>query len=247
MVEDGLGMEVFSMATHKRLVRRIVRAYPSFLARAFLRGRFLILNVNILNLVKLVLLGRKRVLDIGCGFGLLGCYLGAQDSGLSYLGCDVDAHRIEMATRAAQALGLGNVRFALQDVRQLRLDEQFDAIVLVDCLHHIDDRSKRELVKTCRQHLAPDGLLILKEVSRYPWLKMAYTWVLDVLVTRGFQMWYWTETRFVRELMSAGYDTQVYPITDWLPYPHVLYRCSKSQAFTKAVQSAEPTTGVTEA
>ena len=227
-VEVGSGTEVFSMAAHKQLARRILRAYPSFLARAFLRGRFLILNVNILNLLKLVLQDRKRVLDIGCGYGLLGCYLGAQDSELSYFGCDMDAHRIAMANRAAQSLGLKNVHFAVKDVRELQLDEQFDAIILVDCLHHLDDRSKRELLATCRQHLSSDGVLILKEVSRQPWLKMAYTWVLDVLVTRGFEMWYWSESRFTRELANAGYDTKIYPITDWLPYPHVLYRCSKS-------------------
>ena len=239
--------EVFSMAAHKQLVHRILRAYPSFLARAFLRGRFLILNVNILNLLKLVLQDRKRVLDIGCGYGLLGCYLGAQDQGLRYFGCDLDAHRIALAGRAAQALGLGNVRFAVQDVRELRLEDQFDAIILVDCLHHLDDRSKRELLATCRQHLTSDGVLILKEVSRRPWPKMAYTWVLDVLVTRGFEMWYWSETQFARELMSLGFDTKVYPITDWLPYPHVLYRCSKISRFFSTGQSAEPMTDVTQA
>lgn len=70
-------------------------------------------------------------------------------------------------------------------------------------------------------------MLIVKEVTTRPFLKMGYTWVLDVLVTRGFRMWYWNEAQSADQLERAGYRAEILPINDWLPYPHVLYYCQK--------------------
>lgn len=219
--------EAFGIAEHSTLVRRIIRAYESPVARAYGRVRFTILNVNILAVLCLCLRGRPSVLDIGCGFGLLGCYLAHRFPNLAYTGLDLDAGRIQMAKRAAESLHLRNVRSECRDARELKLEQEFDAIVLVDCLHHLPDATKVELLRVCYQHLVGGGALVLKEVTRRPWPKLLFTWVLDVLVTRGFEMWYWSEDRFLAELSKVGYIPEIYPLTDWLPYPHILYLCRK--------------------
>ena len=71
-------------------------------------------------------------------------------------------------------------------------------------------------------HLAPDGVLIIKDVTRRPWWKMAFTWILDVLMTRGVDMWYWSPAQF-REVIDGRFGMETYPIHDWLPYPHIVY------------------------
>ena len=100
---------------------------------------------------------------------------------------------------------------------------------MVDLLHHIDDDAKATLLEICSSHLAPDGRLIIKDVTTRPFLKIAFTWALDVVMTKSFEMWYWSEDRFYRELGRHFANIEMYPITDWLPYPHVIYLCEKKR------------------
>lgn len=48
---------------------------------------------------------------------------------------------------------------------------------------------------------------------------------LDVVMTKSFDMWYWNEKRFYQKLDRYFDRIEMYPITDWLPYPHVIYLC----------------------
>lgn len=48
---------------------------------------------------------------------------------------------------------------------------------------------------------------------------------LDVVMTKSFDMWYWNEKRFYKKLGRHFGRIEMYPITDWLPYPHVIYLC----------------------
>ncbi|MEZ5422190.1 MAG: hypothetical protein R2682_03725 [Pyrinomonadaceae bacterium] len=48
-------------------------------------------------------------------------------------------------------------------------------------------------------------------------------------MTKSFEMWYWSEDRFYKELGSHFANIEMYPITDWLPYPHVIYLCENKR------------------
>ncbi len=219
-----------AMRVHKQIVNKLVHAYPSTVVRSYTRVRLTILNVNILNLLRLTLVGRQRVLDIGCGYGSLGCYLGLHEPEIRYLGCDFNPARIATAQQAARNLGLDHVNFHCGDAASLTVDGQFDAIVLVDCLHHLPDEQKCELLRNCYNQLAPGGILVLKDVTDRPWPKLAFAWLTDLIMTQSLDMWYWDEARFLRELQAAGYASTVYPIIHWLPYAHVLYVCEKGSS-----------------
>lgn len=218
---------LFDMPAYRRLRGRIVRAYEGFLSRVYCRIRFVIINLGILNLLGVSLRGRKRVLEVGCGFGLFGCYFASRDPGMTYHGIDLDTARIRRAQRAAATLGLANARFESGDAREaLALEEQYDAVIMMDLLHHIPDDAKLRLLESVLARLAPDGVLIIKDVTRRPWFKLLFTWLLDVGMTMSFGMWYWSERRF-REAIPESWRMEVYPITDWLPYPHILYLVSR--------------------
>lgn len=203
----------------------IIRAYDSTIVRSYCKVRFRIININILHMLALCLRGKRKVLEVGCGFGLFGCYFSSFYPEISYCGYDINAKRIEMAKRAAARLGLHNVTFRCQDARELTLDEQYDAIMMIDLMHHIDDYSKRKLLEECARHLAPDGRLIIKEITTHPFPKLTFTWLLDVLMTRSFQMWYWNEKKFLATLGASFNRTDTFPIADWMPYPHIIYLC----------------------
>lgn len=204
-------------------LEEIVRAYDSWIIRNYCRARFVIININILHILSLCLRKKQRVLDIGCGFGLFGCYFAKLYPDISYLGIDSDPQRVKMANLAARRLGLENAVFEHGDARDLTLGAQFDAIMMVDLMHHIDDASKRSLLETCVNHLDPEGALIIKDVTTHPFAGIAFTWVLDVLMTQGFDMWYWNETQFHSALGEHFGRIDTFPISDWLPYPHIAY------------------------
>lgn len=212
---------------YRRLLRRIILAYDSTLVRAYSVVRFQIINMNMLHVLSLALRGKTRVLEVGCGFGLFGCYFAARDPRVQWYGLDLSAPRIAMARRAAERLELKNIRFDVADAREtLAMDSGFDAVVMMDLVHHLPDESKRQLLDTVLANLAPGGILVIKDVTRRPRWKMFFTWLLDVAVTRGFEMWYWSPGQF-REAIDANFDMEAYPVSDWLPYPHIVYLVSR--------------------
>jgi 2-polyprenyl-3-methyl-5-hydroxy-6-metoxy-1,4-benzoquinol methylase len=215
---------------YRRLLRRIIGAYDSTVVRAYSMVRFRIINLKILHVLSLCMRGKRRVLEIGCGYGLFGCYFASRDPSLTWYGLDLDEGRIAMAQRAAHQLGLSNARFGVADAREaLEVEEQFDAVVMMDLVHHLPDESKRQLITTVLSRLAPGGVLVIKDVTRRPRWKLFFTWALDVLVTRGFEMWYWTPAQF-REAIDERYAMEAYPMSEWLPYPHIVYLVSERPA-----------------
>jgi 2-polyprenyl-3-methyl-5-hydroxy-6-metoxy-1,4-benzoquinol methylase len=208
---------------HKRLLGRIIDTYDSGVVRFYSKVRFTIININILHILGLCLRGKRRVLDIGCGFGLFGCYFASLFPELEYRGYDINPERIKQANQAAQRLGLTNARFYNEDARQIELDGKMDAVMMIDLLHHLDDASKRRLVATCASHLSDDGRMIIKDVTTRPRAEIAFTWALDVLMTRGFEMWYWNEAKFHGLLGEHFARIDTFPISDLLPYPHIVY------------------------
>lgn len=209
---------------HKKLLTQTINAYGSSrLIRAYCKVRFSIININILEVLALCLRDKRRVLEVGCGFGLFGCYFSALFPEIEYCGMDINSGRIEAAKEAASQLGLQNATFRCADARELHLDDYYDAILIIDLLHHIDDQSKRALLATCARRLSDGGRLIIKDINTRPFWRLVFTWALDVGMTRGLDMWYWDEKAFYAALREHFNNIGAFPIADWLPYPHIVY------------------------
>ena len=214
---------------YKKFLTQIVDVYDSRIIRAYCKARFMIININILQMLGLCLREKRRILDIGCGFGLFGCYFSSMYPEISYTGYDLDKDRVNNAKLAAERLGLTNATFRHGDARSLDIDDEYDAILMVDLLHHINDAAKSALLQTCASHLSANGRLVVKDVTTHPFPKIAFTWALDVLMTRSFDMWYWVEREIYKELNHHFDRIGMYWIVDWLPYPHVIYLCENSE------------------
>jgi 2-polyprenyl-3-methyl-5-hydroxy-6-metoxy-1,4-benzoquinol methylase len=77
-----------------------------------------------------------KILDFGCGYGMLSNYLALRSLDRTVLGIDINASRINIAVRSLK--DRRNVQFRCGDVDELRLTP-FDAVVMTDVLHHMDD------------------------------------------------------------------------------------------------------------
>lgn len=207
----------------RSIVRTIVRSYDSTVIRAYSRIRFTILRQCFLEEIGQYLPKTGRVLDIGCGFGLFSLYFAARERGRTLLGVDVQAKRIGYARLAAERLGLSNVEYRVGNAVEFDTDEQFDAVYMLDLIHHLPETDVPGFLKSVVSRLRDGGLLVLKDVEDSPRLKMWFTLLLDRLMVGREPIHYWSADQLIPLLESLGLDVVRHRMKDVLPYPHILY------------------------
>jgi cyclopropane fatty-acyl-phospholipid synthase-like methyltransferase len=171
-----------------------------------------------------------RILDIGCGFGLFTLYYALLSPGRRFVSIDVSRSRIDTARSASRQLDLlERVSFENRSAESLTTQAlPCDAAYMLDLMHHLPRAWHRPLLDSIFQHLASDGILIVKDIATVPRWKMAFTWILDMLMSPQQPPGY-IDTKSMRELLeSVGFDVKIHALLDILPYPHVLYVCRKS-------------------
>lgn len=222
-----LGLESFRGPSPRRSITRIIAAYDSTIVRAYCLIRFRIIRGRFLEEVGQFLPRRGHVLEFGCGFGLFALYFGSAFPDLTIHGVDVDERRIELANRARDRLGLTNVTFAYGDAATPEIHDRIQAGYMLDLLHHLPRTSARALIRQFYDQLPPGGTLIVKDVDTRPRYKMAFTWLLDYVMTGGERPEYWSSADLTRELRDTGFSVIRYAMIDVMPYPHVCYACVK--------------------
>lgn len=105
-----------------------------------------------------------RVLDAGCGDGLLTLSLAKRHQEWALVGVDRRGDLLEGARERAIARGLGNVRFQPADLTEPLPEASFDAVVALECLHEIPDDAAA--LRTMAAALEPGGLLALQVPDR---------------------------------------------------------------------------------
>jgi len=103
-----------------------------------------------------------KIIDVGCGYGLLANFLTLRSSKRDVTGIDLSVRRIGAAQETTDSRK--NIRFKLINVLDLELREP-DAVVMSDFLHHIDYQSQEEVLAHCYEKLSPGGFLICQEVN----------------------------------------------------------------------------------
>lgn len=97
----------------------------------------------------------KRILDIGCGQGVLYSYLTKEIASVDYLGIDIASKAIELAKRK-----FPGARFRQLDFQYRNLNEKFDLIIFNETLYYFNQPLKT-IEKCIKQNLNPHGVLII--------------------------------------------------------------------------------------
>lgn len=107
-----------------------------------------------------------RVLDAGCGDGLLSLAIAQRHHSWEVVGVDVLSEAISTARRRAQQRGLGNVRFVHGDLLDPRSERNFDAVLAIECLTEIphDQGALRTMTAALRQ-----GGILIAHVPERSW------------------------------------------------------------------------------
>ena len=113
-----------------------------------------------------VLPSEGRVLEVGCGHGLFSGYLARRSPRLHVTGVDIDADKIAVAAASEPVAG-GRLTFAVGDSGAVPAGP-WDAVVLVDVLYLLDEKSQRALLESCAAALSPGGVLVVKDMATTP-------------------------------------------------------------------------------
>jgi SAM-dependent methyltransferase len=212
---------------HAPPVAPIIRAYDSLLVRSYCVLRFRIIRGRFLEEIRQFLPRDGTVFEVGCGFGLFGLYFARACPGLRIRGIDVDGRRVALAESARRRLGVENVAFEVGDAESVEVPHELDGCYMLDLLHHVPRPVAVSLIRQVYERLRPGGVFVVKDVDTRPRYKMWFTWLLDVLMTRGELPRYWSADDLTGALEREGFGVIRYAMVDLLPYPHQLYVCVK--------------------
>src|ERR1700676_2534523 len=185
-----------------------------------------------------LLLGRARVLDLGCGQGLLAAWLRAAERcyergswprawppaprALSTRGIELMARDVE---RARCALGSAS-EVSQADIRDTAFGT-VDAVVILDVLHYMSPQAQLDVLQRVRAALPLRGLLLLRVGDAGGGLRFRYGQWSDklVMLLRGHSI-VAQHCRSVAQwrllLQECGFDSEAKPMSRGTPFANVL-------------------------
>ena len=113
-----------------------------------------------------VRLAGKRVLDVGCGGGILADSMAR--SGASVLGIDLATKPLKVAQLHALEAGTENVDYREVSAEQLAIEEPaaFDVVTSMEMLEHVPDPAS--IVTACSALVKPGGWIFFSTLNRNP-------------------------------------------------------------------------------
>jgi 2-polyprenyl-3-methyl-5-hydroxy-6-metoxy-1,4-benzoquinol methylase len=111
-----------------------------------------------------------KVLDVGCGHGLLAMEMALSEPNRTVLATDHDVARIELAKQAANSgKGIANLKFEVSTgspVADVGAEGKFDAIMMIDFLHYFSPEQQDAMIAKAFANLQPGGWLLAREVNQ---------------------------------------------------------------------------------
>jgi 2-polyprenyl-3-methyl-5-hydroxy-6-metoxy-1,4-benzoquinol methylase len=107
-----------------------------------------------------------RVLDMGCGRGLIMTKLAGLYPSSQFTGMDLSREAIDYALNEASARGLNNIEFHVTDASdfdQAARPESFDLITTFDAIH--DQAKPLSVLKGIHRALKSDGVYLMQDIS----------------------------------------------------------------------------------
>ncbi len=185
---------------------------------------------------------RARLLDIGCGQGLLAALLGSLDghspaeqawpAGWAAAPTGVQVHGIELmprdVARAQQALAHlgGRARFTLGDMCHTDFGRA-DVAVILDVLHYVNYEAQEDVLRRVQAALTPGGTLLLRVGDAAAGLPFRISNWVDAVVTfaRGHRLprlYCRPLSEWQQRLRALGFAVEAVPMHAGTPFANIL-------------------------
>ncbi len=133
---------------------------------------------------KLLIGPGTHVLDIGCGWGGLACYL-AQICGAHVDGITLSEEQIGFSMARAEEAGLADrIHFLLKDYRDVH--QMYDCIVSVGMFEHVGVGFYGEFFRKCAGLLSDDGVFLLHAIGRSDGPGITNPWLAKYIFPGGY-------------------------------------------------------------
>jgi predicted exporter/SAM-dependent methyltransferase len=148
----------------------------------------------------------RTVLDIGCGFGVPGCWILEHFNAARIYGIDPDPERIRVAARVFGEKGVLTCAAAPEIPKA---PEPADAAFLLDILHFLDDTALRLTLSRLQKSLHAEALLVIRAVVPPPG-KPSRLWKLDAFRMRlaGIPVYHRSVEGMAGMIADAGFHLQ---------------------------------------
>ncbi|OOG40719.1 class I SAM-dependent methyltransferase [Rhodanobacter sp. C05] len=200
---------------------RITSLYDTRLQRGYVKGK--LASDPVYAATAALLAGTQLpLLDIGCGLGLLGHFLHAQGHRQPYVGLDHDVRKINAAQRAVHRAGLDAV-MSLRHGDATAFPTLHGHVTLLDVLHYLPREQQQALLLMATRQLAPQGILIIRNVLREPNWRFQATRLEEFFLRtsgwiRGGVQHYPSADELRGTLESAGLDVHIESLRGRTPF-----------------------------
>lgn len=182
-----------------------------------------------------------RVLDLGCGRGLLASWFLAAErlnhegrwtdasrppSGLSFRGVELVAPEVDCGMAALTPLYGDRVKLEAGDMRQAETAGT-DVVVILDVLHYVPYADQDCVLDKIRATLGSGGVFITRIGDAKAGLRFRISQIVDRFASfvqghRLSRMWCRTLPEWVQALESRGFVVQTLPMSAGTPFANVM-------------------------
>jgi SAM-dependent methyltransferase len=165
-----------------------------------------------------------RILDIGCGTGEYVEFLDNYCSKYEYFGFDAEARYVAYGERMFSDRSDIHFYHRVLDENALQEFNNFDIVLAIGVMHHLDDRIVLSLLRLAKKALRPAGRLVTYDPGRFPDMNRIETFFVNH--DRGRNI------RFPEEydrLISHVFPTRkmYLPYLTYYPSRNVVFDCFK--------------------
>ena len=118
---------------------------------------------NNYEIINRIIPGDARIVDIGCGYGMISYMLGFTSEKRNILGVDYDDDKIRLAGNCMSKND--RITFVVADAVTYNYPDA-DVFLLSDVLHYIPAEKQEQLLTNCINHLNPGGLIIIRDADK---------------------------------------------------------------------------------
>jgi 2-polyprenyl-3-methyl-5-hydroxy-6-metoxy-1,4-benzoquinol methylase len=171
-----------------------------------------------------------RILEVGCGHGLLAAWLAMTSPRRRVLGIDVATDKIFVAQAAAEEAarrGISNLEFRRTAPGELPAGP-WNAILFVDVLYLLEPTDQERLLRAAAKSLGPGGVLLVKEASNRPLAKALWAYLQEIAAVRVLGITQGRGVRFLPPATQAAWleserlQVEHVPLDHGYPHPHHL-------------------------
>jgi len=188
-----------------------------------------------------LLVGRHRILDLGCGRGLLAAWFLAAENltatsdwkpgfavpaDLIFEGVDLQGAACAAGNLALQTQYGARVQLHAQDMCTADL-QGFDTITIFDALHYLPHEQQERLLDRLGAALPPGGLLLLRVGNAEGGWRFRFSQWVDQVVAlaqglRAHSLTCRGPLQWCRALQDRGFAVETQPMHDGTPFANVL-------------------------